>query len=398
MMGMRSGLVAFCVALVASAGAFGAPADDAALVKLQRKQPKVRYEAAALGDALDIVHDMTGVNVVVNWASLEAVAVKKETPITVEYDNVSAADTLDVICRLVGAGKVGWAVRGGVVEVSSRSEMARSSPAPKVYSGIGIGLAPPAERAAAQAELLKQFVPTLGEAGIELKGSTMIVKGDEETLKEAARAIKLCGRAMTPPEWDALMGVAKVLANMKEPMSVQWQEKPLVDCVRELSAKTKVPMVVDASLETVRPVTLRLEGVPPQKVLDGILRAAGTTGYNSKEIPATYEPIGGGRVLWIGSAEKAQLWNVSFSLTPAGLRAVKARRAEEATDGIKAMVPGSELGRMRYVGSNILVVSQRMDQVKAIGQLLMDPGYVVGMKPMVDRGGAAASSGEAGGR
>jgi hypothetical protein len=135
------------VVALASAVAGAATQDDAAMAKLQKKQPRVRYDAAFLSDALDILHDMTGVNFVVNWSALETFSIKKDTPVSMEFDNVSGADTLDVMCRLAGGGKMAWVVRDGVVEVSTRAEMARKAGASKTYSGIGIGLARPEVRA-----------------------------------------------------------------------------------------------------------------------------------------------------------------------------------------------------------------------------------------------------------
>lgn len=78
---------------------------------------------------LNAVRDGTGVNLVVDWASLERVGITPDTPIELRLEGVSGRTRLNFALRLAGA-EAGlppeqvpvWGIRDGVVIVSAASE------------------------------------------------------------------------------------------------------------------------------------------------------------------------------------------------------------------------------------------------------------------------------------
>jgi hypothetical protein len=105
--------------------------DDPAAAKGReklRKTVKVSFSGQALADVIDFVRDAGGVDILVDWRSLEAAGITRDAPVELRLNEpVSVAQVLDLICRTVGENHISYEIDRGVVLVSavdgSRSNM-----------------------------------------------------------------------------------------------------------------------------------------------------------------------------------------------------------------------------------------------------------------------------------
>jgi protein involved in polysaccharide export with SLBB domain/beta-lactamase regulating signal transducer with metallopeptidase domain len=88
---------------------------------LDRELPEVNFEAVALGDAIDFLRDISGANLFVNWKSLEAAGLDKNTPVTLRVRNVSFGKVLDLLLQSAGGSdvKLAYTVDQGVISISA---------------------------------------------------------------------------------------------------------------------------------------------------------------------------------------------------------------------------------------------------------------------------------------
>ncbi|HSU67322.1 MAG TPA: hypothetical protein VLJ39_10650, partial [Tepidisphaeraceae bacterium] len=108
----------------------GASAVDRALqTSLDRKLPEVKFDGVALGDVIDFLRDVSGLNLFVNWKSLEAAGVDKNTPVTANLRDVKFSKALSVILsQSVGSGQtqLGYTVDQGVVTISTADDLSKN--------------------------------------------------------------------------------------------------------------------------------------------------------------------------------------------------------------------------------------------------------------------------------
>jgi len=97
--------------------------DQAIQATLDRRLPSVQLQGQAFTDAVDFLKDVTGANILVNWKALEADSIDKQTPVTAELHDVKFSKVLDVILQQAGAGKLGYTIDQGVIEISTTDEL-----------------------------------------------------------------------------------------------------------------------------------------------------------------------------------------------------------------------------------------------------------------------------------
>jgi len=95
------------------------------------RQPAPRqftYDQTPLGDVIDDISQLAGVNVVVNWRSLANHNITRRTPVSLDLTGVSTAKVLDVLTDDLsgGRGKFGsvyWLVDDGLVRIATGSAL-----------------------------------------------------------------------------------------------------------------------------------------------------------------------------------------------------------------------------------------------------------------------------------
>src|ERR1700678_3715559 len=59
--------------------------------------PEMRFDAVALSDAIEFLHDINGASISVDWKALEAVGVTRKTLITISMQKVKFSKALRLI-------------------------------------------------------------------------------------------------------------------------------------------------------------------------------------------------------------------------------------------------------------------------------------------------------------
>lgn len=96
----------------------------------QRRFPSVAFTDNALEDVLRFFQDFAQVNVDVDWRSLEAAGVTRDTPVSLNLTNVTPKTMLDRVLAKVGdsgLGKADWTVSDGVVAIASDEAIRRNT-------------------------------------------------------------------------------------------------------------------------------------------------------------------------------------------------------------------------------------------------------------------------------
>ena len=120
--------------------------DKAVAAELGKVIPEFKVTEATLGDAVDRLRDATGLNIFVNWRSLEKAGVGRDTPLSIQLGNVRAGTVLEVLLTMAGADKarLGHKVEDGVVTISTAEDLVRTT-ITAVYDIRHIVRAAPAE-------------------------------------------------------------------------------------------------------------------------------------------------------------------------------------------------------------------------------------------------------------
>jgi bla regulator protein BlaR1 len=91
--------------------------------QLDRQLPSLEFDAVGLSDVIDFLRDVSGANIVVNWKSLEAAGVQKDTPVTAKLRNIKFSKAINVVLDGAGGGSglVIWRPEGNVITITAGS-------------------------------------------------------------------------------------------------------------------------------------------------------------------------------------------------------------------------------------------------------------------------------------
>jgi type II secretory pathway component GspD/PulD (secretin) len=99
-----------------------------------RRIPNVAFADHALGDVLQFFQTITQINMDVDWNSLDRAGIQRETPITLNLNNVTARTLLDRIVEKASGPdafspetRADWAVEDGMVIVASEQRIRRNT-------------------------------------------------------------------------------------------------------------------------------------------------------------------------------------------------------------------------------------------------------------------------------
>lgn len=114
----RSIISGILIVLIAAASA---PARSTARDELMVRIPSAKLTDVPLADAFDFLRDVGGVNIIVDWKSLEAINITKDTQINLNLHDVSAAKVLSLILSEAGPGDLlTYYISDNVVQVTTR--------------------------------------------------------------------------------------------------------------------------------------------------------------------------------------------------------------------------------------------------------------------------------------
>jgi uncharacterized membrane protein YgcG len=90
---------------------------------LDKVEPDLKLTDVPLSDALDYIRDTTDTNMVVDWKSLEAVNIDRNTLINLRLHNVTLRKALTIILNEAGAGNVlTFYVQDNVLEITTQAK------------------------------------------------------------------------------------------------------------------------------------------------------------------------------------------------------------------------------------------------------------------------------------
>jgi len=95
--------------------------------KLDDTVPDIKFSEKSFEEVIEYLRDFTGLNIVVNWPVLEAIAVEKEADVSLTMKDVSVKKVIEQVLEQVGGGEaeLGYDVDEGVITISSKEDLAR---------------------------------------------------------------------------------------------------------------------------------------------------------------------------------------------------------------------------------------------------------------------------------
>ncbi|HUS91458.1 MAG TPA: efflux RND transporter periplasmic adaptor subunit, partial [Phycisphaerae bacterium] len=115
--------------------------------KLQRDIPRLSFAETALKDVLQFLREYSGANVHVNWSALEAVGAGPDTKLSLDLKNVTVHRALEAVLADVSPagvdGAIVYAIDRGVLEISTRQDLAARATAEGLKWLGGVTALPP---------------------------------------------------------------------------------------------------------------------------------------------------------------------------------------------------------------------------------------------------------------
>jgi hypothetical protein len=96
---------------------------------LDKQIPQVQFDGTPLSEVIDFLRDATGANIFVNWRALENEGVRKDTPVTARFRQITAGKAIRVLLDNAGGAKaeLGYTIDDGVVTVSTVEDLERDT-------------------------------------------------------------------------------------------------------------------------------------------------------------------------------------------------------------------------------------------------------------------------------
>ncbi len=98
-------------------------ANAAALAALHKKFPEIKFDGIAFADVLDYFRKTSGMNVVGNWRSLEAVGIDRNAPVTLHLKDVTFETVMSSVIHQVGNENVAMVIDRGVITITSSADI-----------------------------------------------------------------------------------------------------------------------------------------------------------------------------------------------------------------------------------------------------------------------------------
>jgi hypothetical protein len=101
--------------------AVGAP--SASGLALSTVIPDVKFSSTPLADALDMLSDLSGANLNVDWKTLEAAGISRQTPVTATLHGVPMRKVLSLIlAQAAGADTLTFYLEDNVIQITTRDD------------------------------------------------------------------------------------------------------------------------------------------------------------------------------------------------------------------------------------------------------------------------------------
>ncbi|RMH11067.1 MAG: hypothetical protein D6695_10035, partial [Planctomycetota bacterium] len=101
----------------------------AVLTALQEKRIPVSFQDNTFADVMKFFEQVSGLNIDIDWESLELIGVDQESPVTLKLTNVTLETVLDRVLEKVSDPDIpaGWAVTDGILTIASDEVLRRNT-------------------------------------------------------------------------------------------------------------------------------------------------------------------------------------------------------------------------------------------------------------------------------
>lgn len=95
--------------------------------KLSTVAPALKFDAQPFEEVIEQLGALTGLNIVPNWAALEAVGIEKDAEVTLRLQNVTFEKAMRTILETIGAGEteLAYEIDEGVIQISTKDDLSR---------------------------------------------------------------------------------------------------------------------------------------------------------------------------------------------------------------------------------------------------------------------------------
>ncbi|MCC6230176.1 MAG: hypothetical protein IT432_13240 [Phycisphaerales bacterium] len=96
------------------------------------KRTPVKFNESPFENVVGFLQTVTLLNIDVDWASLDAMSVQRDKPITLNLTNVPIRTVLDKVCEKISPGtdisqRIGWAVNDGVLTIAAEEALRKNT-------------------------------------------------------------------------------------------------------------------------------------------------------------------------------------------------------------------------------------------------------------------------------
>ncbi|MCY2955128.1 MAG: hypothetical protein NTU53_24640 [Planctomycetota bacterium] len=92
---------------------------------MNKRLPAIGFEQASLAEVVEFLHDVSDLNIYVNWRMLESAGITRTTAVTATLKNVTFSQALGIVLKdVTGTGvKIGYAIEDGIITVSTCDDL-----------------------------------------------------------------------------------------------------------------------------------------------------------------------------------------------------------------------------------------------------------------------------------
>lgn len=279
--------------------------------KLKAIAPELNFDMQPFEEVIDQIRALTGLNIVPNWAALDAMAIEKDAEVTLKLKNVKYEKALQLILDEVGAGEVelAYQIDEGVIEISTKEDLSRKT-VTRVYNVQDLIISVPTFRG--RQVNVDQIGQNTEDGG--LGGGSFLDGGsgggggggqggmfeggggntdDDDTGQgdPIEPIIELIQQTIEPDSWREAGGMTGSIQSLNQQLIITQTNSAhseLRDLLRQLRQSRALQVAVEARYITISRNWLEQIGVDLDIVLNN-----GNAGYDRSTIlnPATQNPV-----------------------------------------------------------------------------------------------------------
>ena len=331
--------------------------------------------------------ESTRCDIIVDWDEVGRAGADQTTALTIRSKGAPAKAVLDVLCRrLCRYGRLVWYIDRGAVCVTTWQGLSQKTDM-RSYADLS----------RAEADLVRPV------ACWNVRGATVMQRGGKyfatapplghQLIREFLR---LARGGMVRADWERVIGPYAALREAE--ITVEWTDKPAIECIAELREKTGVPILLDdrrcqaAGVKLTGPVKLSLEQASGEEALDSLLEAMKPDGVLTADV------IADGMALFITTTKEADMHLAALEAGPVLRKKLNVKTLHEVVAAVQKEVEpelwSGKGGRSRLeaVTDGRLMCLAPADQLTAVAEFLEVPvalAVLSGTRPKAPTGPAS---------